>query len=125
MPPPLLPLDAVAEERIQEAMRRGDFDNLPGAGRPLLLDDDPLVPAEVRAAHRILKNAGLVPVEILERREIADLETRLPSLKDDSERSRVLSRLALLRLRLGPRRAGRLARNACYECRIMEKLGGG
>jgi DnaJ homologue, subfamily C, member 28, conserved domain len=125
MPPPLLPLDAVAEERIQEAMRRGDFDNLPGAGRPLLLDDDPLVPAEVRAAHRILKNAGLVPVEILERREIADLETRLPALKDDSERSRVLSRLALLRLRHGPRRAGRLARNACYECRIMEKLGGG
>jgi len=125
MPPPLLPLDAVAEERIQEAIRRGDFDGLPGAGKPLELDDDPLVPAEVRAAHRILKNAGLVPVEVLERREIADLEARLPTIPEKTERSRALARLALLRLRLGPRRAGRLARNTYYERRVMEKLAGG
>jgi len=125
MPPPLLNLDAVAEERIQEAIRRGDFDGLPGAGKPLVLDDDPLVPAEVRAANRILKNAGLVPVEVLERREIADLEARLPSVRNESERSRARTRLALLRLRLGPRRAGRLARHAYYERRIVEKLAGG
>jgi len=125
MPPSLLNFDAVAEERIQEAIRRGDLDGLPGAGKPLVLDDDPLVPAEVRAANRILKNAGLVPVEVLERREIADLEARLPSLPSDSERSRARTRLALLRLRLGPRRAGRLARQAYYERRIAEKLAGG
>jgi len=128
MPPPLLAnlnLDAVAEERIQEAIRRGDFDNLPGAGKPLVFDDDLLVPAEVRAANRILKNAGLVPVEVLERREFADLEAQLPSLAGDSERSRVLARLALLRLRLGPRRASCLTRNAYYERRIAEKLAGG
>jgi len=125
MPPPLLNFDAVAEERIQEAIRRGDFDGLPGAGKPLVLDDDPLVPAEVRAANRILKNAGLVPVEVLERREIAELEARLPSLRYASERSRAFTRLALLRLRLGPRRAGCLTRHAYYERRIIEKLAGG
>ena len=124
MPPPLLHLDAVAEERIQEAIRRGDFDALPGAGKPLDLDDDPLVPAEVRAANRILKNAGLVPVEVLERREIAELEAGLSSLRDTGERSRALSRLALLRLRLGPRRAGCLSRHAYYERRIIDKLAG-
>lgn len=124
MPPPLLHLDAVAEERIQEAIRRGDFDALPGAGKPLALDEDPLVPAEVRAAHRILKNAGLVPVEVLERREIAELEAGLASLPDAGERSRALARLALLRMRLGPRRAGRLSRHAYYERRIIDKLAG-
>lgn len=56
-----LNLEAVAEERIQEAIRRGDFDNLPGTGKPLELDDDLLVPPELRVANRVLKNAGLVP----------------------------------------------------------------
>lgn len=124
MTPSLLHLDAVAEQRIQEAIRRGDFEALSGAGKPLVLDDDPLVPAEVRAANRILKNAGLVPVEVLERREIAELEAGLSSLRDAGERSRALARLALLRLRLGPRRTGCLSRHAYYERRIIDKLAG-
>jgi hypothetical protein len=118
-------LDAIAEERIQDAMRRGAFDNLPGAGKPLELDWDPLVPPEVRAAYRILKNAGLVPVEALERREVADLEASLRTLTDKSERSRVLARLALLRMRLGAHRGARLSRNAYYERKIAEKLASG
>jgi hypothetical protein len=125
MPPSLLHLDAVAEERIQEAIRRGEFDALPGAGKPLVLEEDPLVPAELRIANRVLSNAGLVPVEVLERREIADLESSLASLRDDRARSRVIARLALLRLRLDPRRMVCLSRNALYERRIMEKLAGG
>ena len=52
-------LQYLAERRIEEAIARGEFDNLPGAGRPLDLDDeDPLWPEEVRMARRILKNAG-------------------------------------------------------------------
>jgi hypothetical protein len=125
MPPSGLPnLDAIAEERIQDAMRRGAFDNLPGAGKPLDLDWDPLVPPEVRAAYRILKNAGLVPVEVLERREMAELEAGIRTLTDKSERSRALARLALLRMRLGARRSVRLSRNAYYERKIAEKLAG-
>ena len=57
-------LDALVERRIQAAMARGEFDNLPGAGRPLALDDDPLVPEELRVACRLLKNAGVVPPEL-------------------------------------------------------------
>lgn len=123
---PALPnLDAIAEERIQDAMRRGVFDNLPGAGKPLDLDEDPLVPPEVRAANRILKNAGLVPVEVLERRELAELESGLRAITDRSERSRALARLAVLRMRLGAHRGRRLCRNAFYERKIVEKLAGG
>ncbi len=54
----------VVESRILEARENGDFDNLPGKGKPLVLDDDALVPEEVRAAYRVLKNAGFVPPEI-------------------------------------------------------------
>jgi len=54
----------LAERRIEEAIARGKFDDLPGAGRPLELDDiDPLLPEELRLAYRILKNAGFAPAE--------------------------------------------------------------
>jgi len=61
-------LEWIAERRIAEAVSQGAFDRLPGAGRPLELDDDALVPEELRIAHRILKNAGFVPREVEEDR---------------------------------------------------------
>jgi hypothetical protein len=121
---PSLSVEAVVEERIQKAIRRGDFDDLPGAGKPLDLDDDPLVPPEVRIAHRILKNAGFVPREVLERRELADLEAALAGLEDAAERRRALARLAVLRTRLGARRARCVSLNAYYERKIVERLMG-
>jgi len=121
---PIFAPDALVEERIQEAFRRGDFDHLPGAGRPLALDDDALVPPEVRIAYRILKNAGFVPPEVLERREIAALEAEAAGLRDAAAREHALTRLALLRTRLGLRRARAIARNPRYERRIVGKLAG-
>lgn len=52
------------ESRIAQAHEQGEFDNLPGKGKPLQLDDDRLVPEEVRAAYKVLKNAGFVPPEL-------------------------------------------------------------
>jgi len=57
-------LEFIAEQKIAEAIARGELDALPGAGRPLELDDDALIPEELRAANRILKNAGLTPPEV-------------------------------------------------------------
>ena len=95
----MLNFDAIAERRILQAIARGELDDLPGAGKPLALDDDALVPAETRMAHRILKNAGFVPLEILERKEIMRLEAMLPGL-DAGGRARTLAKLAVLRTRL-------------------------
>ena len=67
-------LDLLVEQKIAEAIARGDFDGLPGAGRPLDLDDDPLIPEDLRLAYRILKNAGFVPPEVETLNEIAQLE---------------------------------------------------
>jgi hypothetical protein len=70
----MLALELLAEKKIEEALSRGEFDHLPGAGRPLALDDDPLIPEELRVAYRILKNAGFVPPEVETLNEIAQLE---------------------------------------------------
>jgi DnaJ-like protein len=60
----MLALEWIAERRIAEAVSQGELENLPGAGRPLELEDDALVPEDLRMAHRILRNAGLVPREV-------------------------------------------------------------
>lgn len=56
------PLDTFAEERIRNAQKDGVFENLPGEGMPLHLDDDLLVPEALRAVYRILKNSGFVTI---------------------------------------------------------------
>ena len=114
--------DTIAERRIRDAMNRGEFDNLPGAGRPLDLNEDPLVPAEVRMAYRVLKNAGIVPPEIEQRREIAGLEAALASLGPGEARAQALQKLALLRTLLGARRGAAL--RGPYARRIIERLAG-
>lgn len=92
-------LDHLAETRIAAAIAAGELANLPGEGRPLDLDDDPLVPEELRVAFRILRNAGFVPPEVEERRERADLARMIASLDDEPARRRAAVRLALLELR--------------------------
>ena len=90
-------LDFLAEQRIAEAVSRGELDDLPGAGRPLQLDDDALIPAELRLAYRVLKNAGYVPSEVEALNEIAHLERLVLKDIEPSARSQALKRLALLR----------------------------
>jgi hypothetical protein len=66
-------LNQIVEQRIADSMRNGDFDDLPGQGQPLVLDDDALVPEELRAAYRILKNAGYLPPEVQALRDLNSL----------------------------------------------------
>ena len=71
----------LAERRIEEAIARGEFDDLPGAGRPLDLDDeDPLLPEELRLAYPILKNAGCLPAEADESAERGKARKKLALL---------------------------------------------
>lgn len=96
----MLLLDALVEQRIADAIAAGEFDDLPGAGRPLDLDDDSLVPEDLRVAYRILKNAGFLPPEIEARHEIAHAAALLRAAADEGERRRAAVRLALLAARL-------------------------
>ncbi len=62
--------ESAVEKQIREAMERGDFDNLPGQGKPLDLRRDPNVPEEWELAFKILKDAGFAPEWIEEDKEI-------------------------------------------------------
>ena len=77
----MLILHFIAEDRIATAVARGEFDNLPGQGRPLNLDDeDPLWPEEVRMARRILKNSGFDDTDVASELRLAlTRRTRSPS----------------------------------------------
>lgn len=94
-------IDQLVEARISDAQARGEFDNLPGAGQPLLLTDDTLVPEELRAAYRLLKNAGYLPPTIQLRREIAEVEQLLQMADDETECQSLNRRLRFLLLKLG------------------------
>jgi len=94
-------LATIAERKISEAMARGDFDDLPGRGKPLALEDDLVcVPAELRMAYKILKNAGFVPQEVELRREIMSLRQLVDTLDDDEERRKKRQELDVKILKL-------------------------
>lgn len=50
----------VAERKIEQAIEDGEFDNLPGAGKPLDVEDVSHLPPELRMAYTILKNGGYI-----------------------------------------------------------------
>jgi len=118
--------DILAERRILEAMERGEFDRLPGAGKPLPLEDDSLVPGDLRVAYKVLKNAGCLPPELELRKEILTLRDLLRTLEDDAERSRKIREMnrKLLRLDLLRGKSAQLDPFPEYRERILGKLGG-
>ena len=114
-------LDFLAERKIAAAVQAGELDHLPGAGKPLDLDDDALVPADLRVAWRILKNAGFPPPELAERRERVELARLIATLDDDGERRRAAARLALLEARREAAGAG-MGLPASYRGALLDKL---
>jgi hypothetical protein len=93
--------DILAEQRILDAERNGEFANLPGAGRPLVFDDELFVSPEQRMVNNILRNAGFTPPEIGLRKEIAALRVQIDALPASDEGRHALRRqLALLIIQL-------------------------
>jgi hypothetical protein len=115
----------VAERRILEAMERGEFDDLPGKGKPLSLeDDDPMVPAELRMAYRMLKNAGMLPPELELHKEVLRLSDLVNAIADEGERRERRRELdyKLLKLNTMRRRPVFLEGLPEYRERVLSKL---
>ncbi|WP_241627512.1 DnaJ family domain-containing protein [Rosenbergiella epipactidis] len=96
----MLFLDSIVERQLQEAQQQGKFDNLPGAGKPLLLDDDSQVPEDLRMSYRILKMSGFLPEALQLRQEALTLQTLLVNATNAEERSTYHAHLALIRLKI-------------------------
>ena len=117
-------IETLAEERIKQAQERGEFDDLPGRGKPLDLEDDAHVPAELRMAWRVLKNAGCLPPELEAGREINTALELLAGLADETERYRQMQRLNLLvtKLNLTRRRPVQLEAQQLYYDKVVARV---
>ena len=93
------PLDRIAEERLEEAIREGVFDDLPGHGKPLELEDLSKVPDDLRAGYMLLKGSGYLPIEMELKKEILTLDDLLRSCRDQEEITRLRKKRSLLALR--------------------------
>lgn len=113
----------LAEEKIKQAAERGEFDDLPGKGQPLELEDDSRVPEELRLAYKVLKNAGYTPPELDVKNEIIRVEDLLASAPDEKTRYQALKRLNYLTLKLSALRpqSGIFQEND-YSDRVVERL---
>ncbi len=117
-------LQKIAEERIVEAMKRGEFDNLPGKGKPVNLDDDANIPPELRVAYRILKNAGYISEEARELKEINNLKDMLEECEDEQEMFKKIQKLNLMVTKMNERRRVPvyLEVEQVYYRKVLEKV---
>lgn len=98
--PRMFLIDQIAEQKISEAIQRGEFDHLPGSGKPLRLDDEALIPEELRAGYRLLKNAGYLPANLQLRKEIQSVETLLAKANNLEMKQQLSKQRQVLLLRL-------------------------
>lgn len=115
---------AIAERKIQEAIARGELENLSLKGAPLPVEDLTFVPEELRMGYKILRNAGVLPEELQAQQEMVTLQRLLEACRDTQEQERLRRRLTLQRLRYDMlmERHGRTSVWCQYEAAIAGKL---
>jgi hypothetical protein len=123
-------LDDLVETRIRDALERGELTGLPGEGRPLPDEDLSGVPAALRVAYLVLRNAGCVPVEVEALRDLDALLARAtrdadtPQGRDCALRRRGERKLRALVLALEQRGLGRSTQALLADRdRLVDHLG--
>lgn len=96
--------EKLVEERIRAAQRKGEFDNLEGAGKPLKFEDMSRIPQELRLSYKILKNADCLPPEVELKNEIVRTESLLADMEDEQQRYRTMQKLNFLIMKLNTMR---------------------
>ena len=114
----------IAEERIKEAQRAGAFDNLPGKGKRLDLEDLSCVPEDLRIGYLILKNAHVLPPEAELLKDIHTIEDLLKHVEDEGERRALAKSIQfkLIRLDMLKRRSMPLRSVRDYSRKLVNKL---
>ncbi len=116
--------EKIAEERIRQAMEHGEFDDLPGKGKPLEIEDDSHLPADLRMSYKILKNADCLPPELELRKEILSTQELLAGIQDTQEKYRQMQKLnyLIMKLNLSRSRSVALEHNQVYYDRVLAKV---
>ena len=115
----------LVEKRIQEAQQNGEFDNLPGRGEPMNLEDDSHVPEELRLSYKILKNANCLPPELQLRKEIRQMEDMLDQIPDEKEKYRHMKVInyKIMQLNMMGKGSPLMAETEIYYEKLVDKLG--
>ena len=71
------------DEKIEDAIAKGEFDNLPGKGKPLDLDAYFATPEHLRMGYSILRSADIIPEEM---ELLKQIERRRKSLDSSTAR---------------------------------------
>ena len=116
--------DKIVERKIKEAMERGEFDELPGRGELLRLEDDSHVPEDLRLAYKILKNADCLPPELELKKEIRQMEDMLENVSDEKEKYRLIKRInfQIMKLNMSGKRSALLEDTQIYYKKVIDKL---
>ena len=117
----------VSEDRIKKAYQDGEFDNLPGLGKPLQLEDLSGIPEELRMAYKLLKNAGYTQEEGQLRQEMMTIEDLMKKCEDTSEKESLQKKLneKLLRFNQLMSKRGVKTNSAIfknYEQKVQKKI---
>lgn len=115
----------LAEQKIQEAIRRGELENLALRGKPIPKEDLSGVPDELRMGYKILKNAGFLPEELQINRDMVQLKDLLLCCHDEEERKSLKRQLSLKQLHfdLLQERNRRNRAFAQYQQRVLGRIG--
>jgi len=114
----------IVEQRIREAMDRGEFENLPGKGKPIPLEDDSHVPEDLRLAYKLLKNADCLPPELLEKKEILQMEDMLTTIPDEKERYKLIKKInfKIMKLNVMGKKSPLLEEKQIYYKKLVDKI---
>ncbi|HEU5247900.1 MAG TPA: DUF1992 domain-containing protein [Candidatus Udaeobacter sp.] len=83
-----------ADEKIKEAIARGEFDNLPGKGNPVDLDAYFATPEHLRMGYSILKSADIIPEEMELLKQIEGLKKSLDLCTSQIEKRAIQKQLS-------------------------------
>jgi len=114
----------IAEQRIDEAKQEGQFDNLPGQGEPLELEDLSHLPPELRLTYKILKNSGYVSPEVEDRKEIDNILEILDNTTDEKERYQQVQKLNFLVMKINEQRKSpvNLEVDQIYYQKVLDRV---
>ncbi|PGY06464.1 DnaJ family domain-containing protein [Bacillus sp. AFS031507] len=117
----------IAEDKIKEAIKNKEFENLPGMGKPLDLSDElPGMSAEMKMGYRMLKNAGYISDQVDLRKELITLNDLISVATDDEEIARLQEKLTRKQLQfekvMEQRRKNTNVRFGSYAEKIYGKM---
>ena len=93
-------LNKLAERQIAKARAEGKFDHLQGHGKPLPdPPGDACISAGDAAGFRIMAEAGVLPEEIIFKKQAAIQRAHLATLTDPTDRKAAMAELAQLEMR--------------------------